>query len=274
MTRIGGQDGNDPAGSAQRPRPGRLAISDVHGHLDELRASLQEHGVTDQEHRWTAGAARLWFLGDYLDRGRQGLDVVDLVRELQREAVGSGGFVRPLLGNHELQFLAALHFGDRHVAGDGRTPWRQGWLRYGGVEEELRDVDDATVEWLTRLPLMDVDGDDLLLHSDTDAYLRLGRTVEDINGAGREILASRDTEAWALLHGILTQRDGFRGRGSPDQLLSALGARRVVHGHSSLMGSMGLPAEEARAPHVYASGRAIAIDGGVFEGGSLLVAHL
>jgi hypothetical protein len=274
VTSTGGEGEGDPAGSEQSTRPTRLAISDVHGHLDALRVSLQEHGVTDEQHRWTAGTARLWFLGDYLDRGRQGLEVVDLVRALQRDAAPSGGFVKPLLGNHELQFLAALHFGDRHVAGDGRTPWREGWLRYGGVEEELHDVEDATVEWLTRLPLMDLDGDDVLLHSDTDAYLRLGRTVDDINGAGREILASRDTDAWALLHGILTQRDGFRGRGSPGRLLSELGARRVVHGHSPLMGSMGLPAEEARAPHVYASGRAVAIDGGVFEGGSLLVAHL
>lgn len=47
-----------------------------------------------------------------------------------------------------------------------------------------------------------------------------------------------------------------------------------MHGHSSLIGVFGLAGEQAGSPHVYASGRAVAIDGGVFEGGSLLVAHL
>ena len=252
----------------------RLAVSDVHGHLEALLTALGEHGVLDERQGWAGGATKVWFLGDYLDRGRQGLQVVDLVRSMQRDASHAGGVVTALLGNHELQFLGALHFGDRHAAADGRTPWRAGWLRYGGVEEELRAANDESVGWMTQLPLLDLEGDDVLLHSDTDAYLTLGRTVEDINVAGREILAGRDPEAWALLHRVLTRRHDFRAPGSPVRLLSQLGARRVVHGHSSLLSSFGLAPDVARAPHVYAAGRAVAIDGGVFEGGSVLVAEL
>lgn len=163
--------------------------------------------MIDADRNWIGGTTRLWFLGDYLDRGRHGLEVIDLVRRLEREAVGTGGKVKPLLGNHELQFLAALYFGDRALASDGRTTWRHGWLRYGGIEEELQEVDDAKVDWMSRLALVDLDGDDLLLHSDTDGYLRLGASVEEINAAGREILTGRDAEAWAQLHGILTQRN-------------------------------------------------------------------
>lgn len=252
----------------------RLAVSDVHGHVDELRSALDAHGVADADGAWVAGPARMWFLGDYVDRGRQGLEVIDLVRRLEGDAGGSGGSVTPLLGNHELQFLAALHFGDRQPARGNGTTWKAGWLRYGGQEEELRGVDEDTVAWLTALPLVDRDGDDLLLHSDTDAYLRLGSSVEEINAAGREILAGRDGGAWALLHQVLVQRHGFERRGSPGELLSRLGARRVVHGHNSLLGGFGLPTDLAGTPYVYASGRALAIDGGVFEGGSLLVAEL
>lgn len=254
--------------------PKRLAVSDVHGHADLLAGLLVDHGVVDADGVWTGDATRLWFLGDYVDRGRQGLEVIDLVRRLEHEALDSGGSVRPLLGNHELQFLAALHFGDRHRAREGSPTWRAGWLRYGGVEEELHAVDEATVEWLTRLPLLDRDGDDLFLHSDTDAYLRLGGSVDQINAAGREILANRDPESWASLHEVLVQRSGFREPASPSRVLSALGGRRVVHGHSSLIGSFGLAVEEARVPYVYAAGRAMAIDGGVFEGGSIVVAQL
>jgi hypothetical protein len=232
------------------------------------------HGVMDADQRWVGGTTKLWFLGDYLDRGRHGLEVIDLVRRLERSAVGAGGSVKPLLGNHELQFLAALHFGDRRLSSDGRTTWRAGWLRFGGVEEELQGVDDATVDWMSRLALVDLEEDDLLLHSDTDAYLQLGRSVEEINAAGREILTHRDADAWAQLHRILVQRHGFAGTGSPSGLLSRLGGQRVVHGHNSLIGGFGLPVEEAGDPRLYASGRALAIDGGVFEGGSLLVAEL
>ena len=261
----------DPTGNPARPR---FAVSDVHGYLDALRARLQEQGLVDVDSRWTGAAARVWFLGDYVDRGRQGLEVVSLVRLLEQDAAGSGGSVKPLMGNHELQFLAALHFGDRQLSSDGGTTWRAGWLRYGGVEEELEAVDSATVDWLSRLSLVDRTGDDLLLHSDTDAYLRLGRTVEEINAAGLEILSSRDPDAWALLHRILVQRHGFARNGSPTGLLSRLGGRRVVHGHTSLIGGFGLTVDEAREPHLYAAGKALAIDGGVFEGGSVLVARL
>lgn len=263
-----------PAGPSRVAGPRRVAVSDVHGHVDVLAACLVEQGVIDADRSWTGATTRMWFLGDYVDRGRQGLEVIDLVRRLEHEAVGSGGSVKPLLGNHDLQFLAALHFGDRQLTHDRGTTWRAGWLRYGGVEEELCNVDEATVDWLTRLSLLDLDGDDLLLHSDTDAYLRLGGSVDQINAVGREILTNRDPDAWALLHQVLVQRHGFRGPGSPSRVLSQLGGRRVVHGHSSLIGSFGLAIDEARVPYVYASGRALAIDGGVFEGGSIVVAQL
>jgi hypothetical protein len=251
-----------------------LAISDVHGYLDPLKVRLEERGLIDAVGSWTGRETQVWFLGDYVDRGSQGLEVVALVRQLEQDAPRAGGSVKPLLGNHELQFLAALHFGDAHLATDGGTAWRTGWLRYGGVAEELSSVDEAAVDWMTRLPLVDRDGDVLFVHSDTDAYLQLGRTVEDINAAGREILTSRDPVTWAMLHRVLTQRQAFQRSESLDDLLAELGARRVVHGHTSLIGGFGLPYDEAEVPHVYASGRAIAVDGGVFEGGALLVAEL
>lgn len=260
---------DDTGGPAQR-----LAVSDVHGHLGALCDVLEEYAIIDGSHRWVGASTRLWFLGDYVDRGRDGLGVIDLVRRLEQESRVSGGVVAPLLGNHELQFLAALHFGDRYPTAGGGMTWRDGWIRYGGIEEELNVVDEETVAWIASLPLIGLDDDDLLLHSDTDAYLDLGPTVEEINATGREILQGRDADAWAMLHRILTRRNGFRDGGSPDELLWRLGARRVVHGHSSLISSFGLPVERSGGAHVYASERAMAIDGGVFEGGSLVVARL
>lgn len=256
------------------PIPARLAMSDVHGHLGAARRRLREHGLVDHGDDWAGGASRLWFLGDYLDRGPHGLAVIDLVRRLQHQAPAAGGEVRPLLGNHELQFLAALHFGERHASGDGETPWLSGWRRYGGVDEELATVGSDQVDWMSSLPLVDLEGPDLLLHSDTGAYLELGRTVAEINIAGREVLRSRDPSAWASLHRVMVQRGDFRSPGGAHDLLETLGAERVVHGHSTLGGAFGLHGDAARRPHVYAEGRALAVDGGVFEDGHLLLAHL
>jgi serine/threonine protein phosphatase 1 len=80
------------------------AIGDVHGRLDVLAPLLRDIGQD-------ALAARrperplLIFLGDYVDRGPESREVVDLVLQLQSD----GAFeVAPLKGNHEealLQFL-------------------------------------------------------------------------------------------------------------------------------------------------------------------------
>ena len=51
--------------------------------------------------------ARLWLVGDLVDRGPDGVGVIELVRRLQRE-----GDVHCLLGNHELLLLAARRFPD------------------------------------------------------------------------------------------------------------------------------------------------------------------
>jgi hypothetical protein len=250
-----------------------MVISDVHGHLDVLRERLLAHGLL-HDGTWAGGDRRLWFLGDYVDRGPEGLGVVELVRRLEVGARASGGRVTPLLGNHELQFLAALHFGERPVRPGSDDSWLSGWRRFGGVDEELRLVSAEQVEWMTRLPLIDEEDGVLLVHSDSDAYLELGRSVAEINAAGRRILSGRDHVEWAFLHQLMTRRGDFLRAERLSAFLHALDGRRVVHGHSPLGGVFGLEPSARKRPHVYADGRATAVDGGVFEGGALIVAEL
>ena len=253
----------------------RFALSDVHGHLTDFSTTLRSHGLTDPGGSWAAGASHLWILGDYLDRGDDGQPVVDAVRTLQAEAAHAGGAVHALLGNHELQFLAALHFGHREVSGDGRTSFLANWRRYGGRDEELAAVTEDQVEWMTALPLLGVAADDLLLHSDTRGYLELGSTVDEINAAGRSILTGRNSKEWADLHRIMVRRGELVRPDARAELLQSSNAQRIVHGHSTLRGGFGLSGPDADRPFSYGDGAVLAIDGGVFEdGGRLLLARL
>jgi len=260
---------------SSRPEAARFAVSDVHGHMPAFVSILHRHGLAESAEHWTKQGSELWILGDYLDRGDEGLAVVDAVRTLQRQARNLGGAVHPLLGNHELQFLAAVHFGDREMSGDGETSFLANWRRYGGRDKEKAAVSEEQVQWMTALPLLAMSEGDLLMHSDTRAYLELGSTVAEINEAGHAIMTSRNSDEWAHLHWIMTQRGEFKSPESRAEVLSALNAHRIVHGHTPLRTGFGLSGRSAARPFSYGDGKVLAIDGGVFEdGGHLILAEL
>ena len=91
-----------PAPAAAQPGSGRLvAVGDIHGAGDGLRAILQEAGLVDGDHGWSGGAATLVQTGDFTDRGPGVREIMDLLMRLEDEAPDAGGEVRVLLGNHE-----------------------------------------------------------------------------------------------------------------------------------------------------------------------------
>src|SRR5258708_17199932 len=107
------------------PRPTYIT-GDVHGHLKKLVKLLQDARLIDAEHSWKAGTATLWFMGDFVDRGPDGIAVLDLVMRLQTEAAAAGGSVASLLGNHEMLLLAAYRFCSRStgLASTFLTRWK------------------------------------------------------------------------------------------------------------------------------------------------------
>src|SRR5450759_2257513 len=94
------------------------AVSDVHGHFDDLVAALRQADLLDADGAWCGGQTRLTFLGDYFDRGPDGIAVVDLVRRLQDEAAPSGGRVDAVIGTHEILALGMSRFGGQQVPSD------------------------------------------------------------------------------------------------------------------------------------------------------------
>ncbi|GAA2315378.1 Ser/Thr/Tyr protein phosphatase SppA [Streptomyces kunmingensis] len=266
-----------------------FVVGDVHGYLDELLAALREKGLVDAEGTWAADNARLWFLGDFTDRGPDGIGVIDLVMRLSAEAAAAGGYCKALMGNHELLLLGAKRFGDTPVnSGAGTATFQAAWLLNGGQKSDMDRLQDVHLQWMSRLDAIEIEDDHLLMHSDTTAYLDYGDSIEAVNDTVRETLTRNDAdECWDLFRKFTKRfafRDGESGPGAVRELLGAYGGSRVVHGHSPipyLLGEVGTEDADGEdngpvveGPHVYAGGLAIAMDGGVTMAGKLLVQQL
>ncbi|MFD7669390.1 metallophosphoesterase [Streptomyces anulatus] len=277
----------EPRPVAEGSRGPLFVVGDVHGYLDELIAALGEQGLIDADGNWAAGNARLWFLGDFTDRGPDGIGVIDLVMRLSAEAAAAGGYCKALMGNHELLLIGAKRFADTPVnSGAGTATFQAAWLLNGGQKTDMERLQDVHLQWMSRLDAVVEEDGHLLMHSDTTAYLDYGSTIEDVNDTITAILTRNDAdECWDLFR-KLTKRFAFRDEGGAQavrELLTTYGGQRVVHGHSPipyLLGEVGTEEGEDSAgpvingPHVYADDLAIAMDGGVTMAGKLLVVQL
>ncbi|MEU8887413.1 metallophosphoesterase [Streptomyces sp. NPDC048442] len=267
-----------------------FVVGDVHGYLVELLDALHEQGLIDDEGHWAAGNARLWFLGDFTDRGPDGIGVIDLVMRLSAEAAAAGGYCKALMGNHELLLLGARRFGDTPVnSGAGTATFQAAWLLNGGQKHDMERLQDVHLQWMARLDAVALEDGHLLTHSDTTAYLDYGSTIEDVNDTVHAILTRNDAdECWDVFRKF-TKRFAFRDEGGSDavrELLAAYGGERIVHGHSPIPYLLGEVGNEdsgdgegssgpvVEGPHVYADSLAIAMDGGVTMAGKLLVVQL
>ncbi|MFF0751155.1 metallophosphoesterase [Streptomyces sp. NPDC004267] len=279
-----------PQPAAARPdgRGPLYVVGDVHGYLDELLEALRAQGIIDENGGWAAGNTRLWFLGDFTDRGPDGIGVIDLVMRLSAEAAAAGGYCKALMGNHELLLIGAKRFGDTPVSsGAGTATFQAAWLLNGGQKHDMDRLQDVHLQWMSRLDSMAEEDGHLLLHSDTTAYLEYGDTIEDVNETVKETLNRNDAdEVWDLFRKF-TKRFAFRDEeaGPPTvrEMLGTYGGNRIVHGHSPipyLLGQVGTEDGEegerpqVEGPHLYADGLAIAMDGGVTMAGKLLVVQL
>jgi hypothetical protein len=243
-----------------------FVISDVHGHLDDLRANLTGAGLVDGEDRWVGGDAQLWILGDLVDRGPDGIGVLRLVRSLQQHAPES---VHMLLGNHEVLMLGTKLF--------PRTRFREVWTINGGLRSDQDALTEDDVTWLRGLPLVALAGDQLLMHSDTTDYLTWGTSVEEINASVASMLAGNDAQTHFDLFAALTSRYDYAGPDGADaarMMLSTLGGSRIVHGHSIISTLIDVPSSQVKEPLVYADGLVVGIDGGRYDGGPLLLVRL
>jgi Calcineurin-like phosphoesterase len=247
-----------------------FVVGDVHGHRDVLAALLRDAGLVDSAERWSGADAVVWLVGDLVDRGPDGIGAIDLVRRLERESDGS---LHCLLGNHEALMLAVRRFGDLETSYPGTT-FRDVWRMNGGLDSDLRALTPEHVDWVAARPAIGREGDWLLLHADTTAYLDYGDSAATVNRAVSAMLAEGTVDEVDELLGVLSDRMRLGDPDGVDALLTGFGGGRIVHGHTPIATVRGVDPHEVIGPLVYGGGRVMNVDHCLFAGGPGFVVRL
>jgi hypothetical protein len=71
-------------------------IGDIHGHADKLSEILEKMGYSEGEYGYSHPHRKVFFLGDFIDRGPQIIETLSIVRRM----VESGNALA-IMGNHE-----------------------------------------------------------------------------------------------------------------------------------------------------------------------------
>ena len=128
----------------------QFVIGDVHGCKVSLVALLKKIDVQlDDE---------IYFLGDYIDRGRDSKGVFDTIFTL----IGAGHKVTCLSGNHEAMLLGGYQ-GNRNDANDWWNNGGKTTLRSFNVQH-LQDIPPQYIEFIKTMPLVVEVGDYILVH--------------------------------------------------------------------------------------------------------------
>jgi hypothetical protein len=196
--------------------------------------------------------------------------VVNLLMQLQREAVESAGQVNAVLGNHEVQLLAARRFGDTRRR-DSQNTFHGDWHRFGGLLIDLERLEPVHVAWLERLPTMLRIGDDLLVHADATFYPTYGRSIEQVNTAVAAVLRSDDPGRWDVLLRDMVGKRAFQGDSGAEFLTTMLnyfGGRRLIHGHSPIARVLDVSPRDVTSAYIYDDERCVNVDHGLYLGGA------
>lgn len=246
-------------------------IGDIHGHYDQFIELLYHANLVNDQLAWVGGDATLCVMGDYVDRGPNGIGTIDLIMQLQKQVPGQ---VHALLGNHEVAFLAAYRFGDQRDT----EPFFLNWLDMGGVLEDMQYVTPEHIDWLSHLPAMLLVNGRLLIHADSAFYTAYGASVESVNENIMTILTSERSAEWGVLFRRFRQKYEFLpfnwegekqlyGVQRAKAFLTIYGGEQIIHGHLPVFRLTEQAPEDVTEPYIYADGLCVDVDAGIYKGG-------
>lgn len=180
----------------------RWVIADIHGHSLTLKALVNDLIKPEPEDK-------LFFLGDYIDRGPDSKGVIDFIRHLGEYVCR----VIPLKGNHEDMMVEIYDAAMRKKPGDRIIPCRyeySSWVAMGARNtldsfrvDFISGVSSEYVEWMRQLSHFTISGDVILMHAG------LNFRIEDPFADQMAMLWIREFE-------VIPER---------------IGGRRLIHGH-------------------------------------------
>jgi len=227
-----------------------VAVGDIHGDYEHLVAVLLFAGIIDDQGNWSGGKTHLVQVGDLLDRGPEPRKAMDLLMKLEPQARAAGGYVHPLIGNHEtmnifgdLRYVAPSDYASFHVEGSletepGRPP---------GYAERQRQFgpDGKYGKWLRSHNTVIRINDTVFLHAGISPKYA-SYSIRQINDRVREELGDFSK----LRGGMVVDEDGpvwYRGMAKGDEqalephvaaVLTNLKAERIVIGHTFADGAV------------------------------------
>lgn len=233
-------------------------IGDVHGQFEKLQTILLERNLVSKQGDWIGNDEdKLLFTGDFFDRGRGGIEALDLAIQLHEK-----NRAEVLLGNHECFILGVLFFPDFFIE-ELQLTMKQHWLNIGGNEPDLIRLTNKHVSFLMNCPFMMKKGETLFTHADSTIYLNYGKSIEEVNQYLWNLLQAKNAKQYAFLVEEFADRlSFFHHEKTLEDFLNTYGAQYLVHGHTPIQ----YMTEECEdKPFHY--GKAVNVDGGMYLGG-------
>jgi hypothetical protein len=132
-------------------------IGDIHGHADALCALLDKLGYKNKGNdkypkiQHSDRNRRVVFVGDFIDRGKQNLETIRIVRSMV-----DSGTALAIMGNHEFNALL-YHTPDPDHPGEFLRPHtaknRKQHIEFLNEQEENKDEALEALKWFRTLPL-------------------------------------------------------------------------------------------------------------------------
>jgi hypothetical protein len=124
-------------------------IGDIHGHADKLREILEKLGYTETDSGYSHPQRKVFFLGDFIDRGLQIRESLEIVRRM----IDSGNALA-VMGNHEYNALL-FHFPEQ-AGGHLRKHLIKNIVQHYETLRQFKNRQDEYedyLDWFLTLPL-------------------------------------------------------------------------------------------------------------------------
>ena len=163
-----------------------IVISDIEGNFDAFSGFLLNNKVIDNNYNWTFGNGHLLLNGDFVDRGKNVIQVLWLIYKLENQADKQGGKVHYILGNHEI-----MNF-------QGNANYNK--KKYKRIAQLISKNDSITVatkfmysdktelgKWLRSKNVIEKIGNYLFVHAGiSPEILKYSVSISDINRIARD----------------------------------------------------------------------------------------